>query len=307
MLGLYAHNQDFNGILDDIQIYNQALYGHTDRNRLRWWHCHPEPCRLHVITAGDRLVCSAWRNAAGLSRRVGEVLNCRFGFDSGRSVGRAMARPAICLFPAPNDDAPEGCYVAISDVDLGGCRRLACGTAVPNVAAAGDRTVRDAMSIWAHDPVSTTASTDCPATPRRRPSTGIKSLGLSNLMHDRIQRHARAAIRRFRHLVLGLGPLHVVVDGRRRRRTSEESRDAALSLAATMPNMTGVFMDDFFQNGVPTLSVAQLQQLRSQLTVGGRASIWASLCIPPTWVAEISPRIWRRQTSSRCGHGIRPT
>ena len=147
---------------------------------------------------------------------------------------------------------------------------LACGTAVPNVAAAGDRTVRDAMWIGHMIQVSTTASTDCPATPRRRPSRGAESLGLSNLIMIEYNGMPAPPYNDYAASFSGLNRfMWSVVGGGGQ--TSEESRDAALSLAATMPNMSGVFMDDFFQNGVPTLSVAQLQQLRSQLTVGGRA------------------------------------
>ena len=62
VLGLYAHNQDFNGILDDIQIYNQALTGVQIGIVYGGGIVTPEPCSLVLlITGAIGLVCYAWR------------------------------------------------------------------------------------------------------------------------------------------------------------------------------------------------------------------------------------------------------
>jgi hypothetical protein len=67
--------------------------------------------------------------------------------------------------------------------------------------------------------------------------------------------------------------------------TGAEERQAALDLRQTLPNLSGVMMDDFFKNAAPTtpdglavLSVEELRQVRAQLAGGGRRlDLWVVL------------------------------
>jgi hypothetical protein len=53
--------------------------------------------------------------------------------------------------------------------------------------------------------------------------------------------------------------------------SSDEERKHVLELAGRFPNIDGFIMDDFFHNdGVGSLSVEQLRELRRQLVVGGK-------------------------------------
>jgi hypothetical protein len=68
-------------------------------------------------------------------------------------------------------------------------------------------------------------------------------------------------------------------------RTAEEERAAVFDLALSLPNMTGVIMDDFFRHPklgepVAVLSIEELQKIRQQLTLWGRTlDLWVVLYV----------------------------
>jgi hypothetical protein len=163
-------------------------------------------------------------------------------------------------------------------------------------AAAEPKTVRDFLWIWGHYEGSYNNEWGLPRNSPITPREGARSMGIQNLIlvryKDRPAPPYDSYAAQFRDLkkimwsVTGAGGA-----------TSEQDRAATLALAAKMPNITGVFMDDFFHFTRPeelhgkevpaALSVADLQKLRKRLTVGGRRlDLGVTL-----YVSQLDPRI----------------
>lgn len=140
------------------------------------------------------------------------------------------------------------------------------------------RTVRDAMWMWAADAGVLDGRFGLPAKSTLTPVDGTKWMGLSNVIMIRcggkptppFEEYARPfrCLKRVMWSVTGEGGA-----------TSQSERDHVFALAAKMPNMTGVFMDDFFHFTASqtttgetraAISLKDLQQLRKRLTVRGR-------------------------------------
>jgi hypothetical protein len=130
-------------------------------------------------------------------------------------------------------------------------------------------TVRDRFWIWGHDAGSHNTGWNLPGPSRITPVEAAWYLGTPNMIMVRyspesLQASAQYAIpfrslRRVLWSVVGGGGLN-----------SSDDTARALALPASLPNMTGVMMDDFFHDPQPgeeagTLSVAQLQQIRGEL------------------------------------------
>jgi hypothetical protein len=149
------------------------------------------------------------------------------------------------------------------------------------------RAVRDAIWVWAHAAGSYDNQYGLPGKSRMTPIEGAKSLGVPNLIMVGYQGKPSPP---FDELAATLRPLRRVMWSivGAAGTTSARERDAVLELAAKMPNLRGVFMDDFFrhraaggdeeQSPEPTrikpapaaMSLDELEQFRKRLEVGGR-------------------------------------
>lgn len=135
-------------------------------------------------------------------------------------------------------------------------------------------TVRDRMWLWAHEAGSHDTGWDIIRTSRITPVEAAFYMDVPNLImvryHDKPEMPFDQYAIPFRRLKKVFWS---VVGGAGR--SSEEERRHVLELAASNPNIVGVFMDDFFrraqdEGALGVLSVEELQALRSQFEVAGR-------------------------------------
>ena len=122
-----------------------------------------------------------------------------------------------------------------------------------------------------------------PGNSRLTPLDGAKSMGVQNLILIRYEGKPEPPYDAYAAPLGSLKKLMWSITGAGGT-TSDKDRDQVFALAAKMPNLTGVFMDDFFRDlGSPpaglaennmlvqaALSVENLRQLRQRLTVNGR-------------------------------------
>ena len=130
--------------------------------------------------------------------------------------------------------------------------------------------VRDRFWIWGHEAGSHNAGWGIPKPSRMTPAEGAFYLGVPNIIMIRYDDKPPIP---FDQYAIPFRPLKRVVwsitgaGGV----TSEEERKHVFELASRFPNITGVFMDDFFTgSGEGALTVEELQNIRSQLSVSGR-------------------------------------
>lgn len=140
------------------------------------------------------------------------------------------------------------------------------------------RTVRDAMWMWAADAGVLDGRFGLPAKSTMMPVDGTKWMGLSNVILIRCGGKPAPPFDEYAIPFRSLKRVMWSVTGEGGA-TSQSERDHVFSLAAKMPNMTGVFMDDFFHftASQPTtgetpaaISLKDLEQLRTRLAVNGR-------------------------------------
>jgi len=130
--------------------------------------------------------------------------------------------------------------------------------------------VRDRFWIWGHEAGSHNKGWDIPKPSRMTPTEGAFYLGVPNII---MIRYDNKPTMPFDQYTIAFRPLKQVVwsitgaGGV----TSDEERKHVFDLARKFPNITGVFMDDFFTGeGKGVLSVEQLQSIRKELIVDGR-------------------------------------
>jgi hypothetical protein len=140
-------------------------------------------------------------------------------------------------------------------------------------------TVRDKLWLWGHEAGSHNGIYGLPGCSRMTPAEAAFYLGVPNLIMVRF--HDRPAPP-FDQYALPFRPLKRVVWSivGAAGKTDAGERQHVIDLATRNPNITGVMMDDFFTTDPdkPTLSVQELQQVRQQLSSGGRAlNLWVVL------------------------------
>ena len=148
----------------------------------------------------------------------------------------------------------------------------------------GPSTVRDHFWIWAHIERAYDNSWGLPRNGRITPVEGAYYLGVPNIIFIRYEGKPAPP---FEQYAVPFRPLKRVywsiVGGGGT--TSDEEREQVFKLAANMPNMVGMFMDDFFQfstdaepqapagkdsEAPAALTLDQLRKVREKLVVNGR-------------------------------------
>jgi hypothetical protein len=139
-------------------------------------------------------------------------------------------------------------------------------------------TVRQRLWLWGHEAGSHDQGYDLPRSSRITPAEGAGYLGLRNLIMVRYEGRPTPPFAQYAVPFRPLDQLVWSVVGAGGA-TGAEERDEVLSLARTMPNLTGVMMDDFFHaptagDDVGVLSLADLRHLRQRL---GQLALWVVL------------------------------
>ncbi len=136
--------------------------------------------------------------------------------------------------------------------------------------------VRDRLWVWGHYEGVYNGAYGLPGTSRITPIEGAAYLGVRNLIFVRYQGKPAYPWDQYAIPFRSLDRVIWSATGAGGQ-TSAEERLRVLKLAATMPNLGGLFLDDFFKVGpghkserVAALSLDELQQLRQQMVVGKR-------------------------------------
>jgi len=120
-----------------------------------------------------------------------------------------------------------------------------CFSPSVNAARAVPSTVRDRFWAWAHDAHSYDNSYGLPRNGRITPVEGAHYLGVPNIIMIRYSGKPAPPFEQYAVPFKSLKRVNWSITGAGGA-TSDEERKYVLQLAATMPNLTGVFMDDFF-------------------------------------------------------------
>ena len=140
-------------------------------------------------------------------------------------------------------------------------------------------TVRERFWIWGHDAGVYNGSWGLPGDSRITPVEGAYYMDVPNMI---FVRYLGKPAMPFDQYAIPMRPLKKIywsiVGAAGKEQTSESEKDAVLKLAEKMPNIKGVFMDDFFAGGAElkegeagALTVEQLKKIREELNnVGGR-------------------------------------
>jgi len=167
------------------------------------------------------------------------------------AIGATTVAAALCLtiFVLRRPSAP--------DLDEPASART--NKPIPTAAAAEPQTVRDAMWMWGHykgsyDKKAAGRGWGLPGDSPITPVEGARSMGVPNMIMIRYSGKPKPpfddyalpfrTLKKVMWSVTGMGGV-----------TSKKERDSVFALAAKMPNITGVFMDDFLhyraQRGAP--------------------------------------------------------
>jgi hypothetical protein len=114
------------------------------------------------------------------------------------------------------------------------------------VAAADKGVVRDRFWMWAHEAHSYDDAWGLPRNGRITPVEGAHYLGVPNIILIRCAEKPAPPFEQYAVPFKSLKRVFWSVTGAGGA-TSDEEREHVFQLAASLPNMTGVFMDDFFQ------------------------------------------------------------
>lgn len=138
--------------------------------------------------------------------------------------------------------------------------------------------VRDRLWAWGHYEGVYNGTFGLPGTSRITPIEGATYLGLRNFIFIRYQGKPAYPWDQYAIPFRAMDRLMWSATGASGA-TSAQERERVLELAKTMPNLRGLFLDDFFVLSAPAagkpgrvavMSLEELQQLRRQLVVDGR-------------------------------------
>src|SRR5689334_16288034 len=114
--------------------------------------------------------------------------------------------------------------------------------------AAESTTVRDRLWAWAHDAHAYDNTWGLPKNGRITPVEGAHYLGVPNILMIRYAGKPAPPFEQYAVPFKSLKRVYWSITGASGA-TSADERRSVLQLAASMPNLTGVFMDDFFNIG----------------------------------------------------------
>jgi len=117
---------------------------------------------------------------------------------------------------------------------------------VSTAAATEPQKVRDAMWIWGHYEGSYNGAWGLPGDSPITPVEGARSMGVPNVIMIRYNGKPKPPFDDYARPFRALKKVMWSVTGASGV-TSKKERDSVFALAAKMPNITGVFMDDFFR------------------------------------------------------------
>ncbi len=124
---------------------------------------------------------------------------------------------------------------------------LPCLNSPQTTAATKRKMVRDAMWIWAHHEGAYNNSWGLPRNSSISPIEGAKSLGVPNLIMVSYNGYPKPPFDEYAAPLRSLNRIMWSIVGASGA-TSDMEREQVFELAAKMPNITGLFMDDFFKH-----------------------------------------------------------
>lgn len=141
-------------------------------------------------------------------------------------------------------------------------------------ATAGEQQrVRDHLWIWTHHPGVYDGMFGLPRNSRITPVDAAKYLGAPNIMFIRASGQPPYPFEDYAAAFKDVKNLQRPITGSGGD-TSNEEREYVLKLAASMPNITGLYMDDFFnfarQDKEASMSVDEVRAIRERMIVNGR-------------------------------------
>lgn len=155
--------------------------------------------------------------------------------------------------------------------------------------------VHDRLWVWAHAVGSYDNAWGLPGNSKLTPIEGARYLGVPNLIMIRYSGKPAPPFEEYAAPFRSLQHVYWSITGAGGA-TSGDEREAVFRLAANMPNMSGVFMDDFFQieasdaaaaPAKAALTPAELRAIRDRLRIGDRRlDIGVTL-----YTHQLSPRI----------------
>ena len=146
---------------------------------------------------------------------------------------------------------------------------------MPLFAAEGADTVRDRLWIWGHLEGSYDDQYGLPMNSRVTPLQGAEYLGIPNIIMVRYSNKPVPPYDEYAAQYRNVKKLMWSFVGDASSTTSPEEQEHVLELSQKMPNMTGLFMDDFFRgNAIPVdnqevpaaISVGRLKEIRERMT-----------------------------------------
>ena len=139
-------------------------------------------------------------------------------------------------------------------------------------AAEGER-VRDRFWLWTHHPGVYDGMFGLPRNSRITPLAAANYLGTPNIMFIRAAGQPPYPFEDYAAAFKDVKNLQWSITGSGGD-TSDEEREYVLQLAASMPNITGLYMDDFFnfarQGSEASMSVGEVKAIRERMVVNGR-------------------------------------
>ena len=157
--------------------------------------------------------------------------------------------------------------------------------------------VRDRLWVWAHAVGSYDNAWGLPGNSRLTPIEGARYLGVPNLIMIRYSGKPEPPFEEYAAPFRSLQRVYWSITGAGGA-TSADEREAVYRLAANMPNIAGVFMDDFFQieandtDASPakaSLTPDELRAIRDRLRIGNRRlDVGVTL-----YMHQLSPKILR--------------
>ena len=145
---------------------------------------------------------------------------------------------------------------------------------MPLFAADATDTVRDRLWVWGHIEGSYDNAWGLPQNSRMTPLQGAASLGIPNIIMIRYSNKPEPPYDEYAAQFRNVKKLMWSFVGDSGR-TSEAEQEHVMALSQKMPNMTGLFMDDFFHGNAiappgkseaaASISVARLKEIRERI------------------------------------------